>query len=157
MHGHAPEPTLLALFRPRPGLYHGAMRIVCPACIAAYEIPADRLVPGRVVRCARCGTDWTPVPPEPDPSPVPETVPEPPSPPPSPPPDLAPESAPFDARAGSQPQARRRFSALGLAWALSITILLACAWAAYAGRNGIMQAWPPSARAYATLGLAGSH
>lgn len=37
------------------------MRIVCPSCSAAFEVPKTRLAPGQAVRCARCGTDWTPL------------------------------------------------------------------------------------------------
>jgi predicted Zn finger-like uncharacterized protein len=37
------------------------MRIVCPSCDAAYEVPESILAPGkRAVRCVRCGTEWTP-------------------------------------------------------------------------------------------------
>ncbi len=36
------------------------MRIVCPACSAAYEVPDALLGTGRPVRCARCGREWTP-------------------------------------------------------------------------------------------------
>lgn len=36
------------------------MRIACPTCAAAYEVP-DRLLagPARTLRCSRCGTDFT--------------------------------------------------------------------------------------------------
>lgn len=37
------------------------MRITCPDCDAAYDLPDHKLVPGRRVRCARCGQDWVPV------------------------------------------------------------------------------------------------
>lgn len=36
------------------------MRIVCPNCDAAYEVPQTMLAPDRSVRCARCGQDWAP-------------------------------------------------------------------------------------------------
>jgi predicted Zn finger-like uncharacterized protein len=36
------------------------MRIVCPACSAAYEVPDALLGTGRPVRCARCGHEWLP-------------------------------------------------------------------------------------------------
>lgn len=36
------------------------MRVSCPACDAAYEIPDDVLtVGGRRLRCARCAHEWT--------------------------------------------------------------------------------------------------
>jgi len=37
------------------------MRIACPSCSATYEVPDSLVTVGRVVRCARCGGDWTPV------------------------------------------------------------------------------------------------
>lgn len=37
------------------------MRIQCPDCAAAYEVPEAMLVPGRPVRCARCGQRWQPL------------------------------------------------------------------------------------------------
>ena len=36
------------------------MRIVCPACSAAYEVPDGLLGTPRSVRCARCGHEWLP-------------------------------------------------------------------------------------------------
>ena len=127
------------------------MKIVCPACAAAYEIPANRLQPGQVVRCARCGGDWTPLEPEPEPlAAEPEPEPEP-LPPPEPP---APEP-PAPIVATSVPEATRpRVSALAAAWALSIAAVVALVWGAFAGREAVMHAWPPSTRAYAALGLA---
>ena len=38
------------------------MRIVCPACSAAYEVPDALLGSPRPVRCARCGHEWLPQP-----------------------------------------------------------------------------------------------
>ncbi|MBN9561411.1 MAG: zinc-ribbon domain-containing protein [Alphaproteobacteria bacterium] len=38
------------------------MRIVCPACSAAYEVPDALLGSPRPVRCARCGHEWQPEP-----------------------------------------------------------------------------------------------
>ncbi len=81
------------------------MRIACPACAAAYEVP-DRLLagPARTLRCSRCGADFAlprataPEPVAPPPAEV--TAPEPPPPPvvaapepplPSPEPEPAPE------------------------------------------------------------------
>ncbi len=37
------------------------MRIACPSCNAVYQVPDEQLGEGRVVRCVRCGTDWSPV------------------------------------------------------------------------------------------------
>ncbi len=36
------------------------MRIDCPSCGAAYQVPDAVLAARRVVRCARCAKDWTP-------------------------------------------------------------------------------------------------
>jgi hypothetical protein len=54
------------------------------------------------------------------------------------------------AAAPSRPQS---MLTLRLAWAASLLALLLLAGAAYGWRAQIMQAWPPSARAYAILGL----
>ena len=35
------------------------MLITCPSCAAEYNVPAP-VAPGRVVRCARCATEWAP-------------------------------------------------------------------------------------------------
>lgn len=130
------------------------MRIVCPACAAAYEVPVERLVPGRAVRCARCGTDWTPLAAEPERAPAaPELQPEPLPPPPEPEPATA---IPIAASSEAPSRAAGPVSALGVAWAVSILVLLAAAWGAYAERGAVMHAWPPSIRAYAALGLDGS-
>lgn len=52
------------------------MRIVCPGCEAAYEVPEAMLSPGRAVRCARCGRDWVPLPEEERPAATEEPSPE---------------------------------------------------------------------------------
>ena len=36
------------------------MRIECPACAAAYDVPDTLLKPGRPVRCVRCNALWQP-------------------------------------------------------------------------------------------------
>jgi predicted Zn finger-like uncharacterized protein len=36
------------------------MKIVCPSCAAAYEVPESVVASKRAVRCARCGGDWVP-------------------------------------------------------------------------------------------------
>ena len=63
------------------------MRIVCPNCHAAYEVPESLVTGGKAVRCARCGTEWTPAAEAPPP---PEAAPRP-APPEPPPPGHAPE------------------------------------------------------------------
>lgn len=131
------------------------MRIDCPACDAIYEVPQDRLAAGQLVRCARCGNDWMPLPAAPALEPRPE-----------PPLPVAPEPAPLPAQPTSpaviplpaptlerSEAPRSRVTAVSIAWALSVLVLLAALWGMYAGRAAIMQAWPPSVRAYAALGL----
>ncbi len=36
------------------------MRIQCPGCDAAYEVPEAQMRPGRSVRCVRCERQWQP-------------------------------------------------------------------------------------------------
>src|SRR5450432_3525002 len=36
------------------------MRIVCPSCTAAYEVPDRLLGGGKKLRCARCANEWVP-------------------------------------------------------------------------------------------------
>lgn len=130
------------------------MRIQCPSCEAAYDLPQGRVVAGRAVRCARCGTDWTPSPAvepqpaaEPDPPPIEA---------PAPPAAAEPRAALRPAAAA--PRRLRRPSERQLVlggWVLSVAVLLLLGWAAVAWRDGVMRAWPPSERAYAAFGLAG--
>lgn len=141
------------------------MRIVCPACAATYDVPDGRLLPGRVVRCARCETDWAPVaevaaepaPPEakavaPEPVPGPEPVQEAPAVEEEPAPEVVPAAVLPPA-----PSRKRQGIALKVAWALSVAVLLAAVWLGYSAREAVMHAWPPSVRAYAALGLAAKH
>ena len=127
--------------------------------------PDSLVTAGRVVRCARCGGDWTPV--------AAAAAPEP----------EAPEPArrhrrrsslrrprrPGDERCGgavattARPSAMERLAAhaawpqpstrLRLAWAASLVLLVLAAGAAYAWRDQIVAEWPPSAHAYALFGL----
>ena len=96
------------------------------------------------MRCARCGTQWAPVPipppviepvPELQPAPMPISV-EPPSP-------MAPPLA------AKQPVPL----ALLLAWVGSVVVILALLAAAIVWRETVMQHWPPSIRLYSLLGL----
>jgi predicted Zn finger-like uncharacterized protein len=144
------------------------MRIECPSCFAAYVVPDSLVTAGRVVRCARCGDDWTPVAATaaPEPEPVPESEPPPPEPtPPEPPLAPAPVTDPVadPVLATARPSAMERLAAhtawprpsarLRLAWAASLLVLVLAAGAAYAWRGEIVTEWPPSARVYALFGL----
>lgn len=142
------------------------MRITCPTCGAAYDVPAERLARGRTVRCARCASGWVPPvddalpePPPPDPPQVLEPLPAPAMPPgiqaPEPPeaavpnqPEPKPEPLPATAAGGLRQRLR-----IPLAWAASLLLLGAFVWAMIAWRTGVMHAWPPSERLYAALGL----
>lgn len=133
------------------------MRIECPACATAYEVPPDRLAPGQVVRCARCGSDWTPLQPE---TPQPLALPSEPGPIPQPAPiaEPEPEPSPEPEQFSSTPQTRTQDKwPLRLAWLLTLLILAVALASAYQARDRIMQAWPPSTRAYTALGLAPNH
>lgn len=132
------------------------MRIVCPACSAAYDVADALLARGRRVRCVRCGQEWQPEaaraavaePHWPDLGAMPPAPVE---------PDIEYEPAPrftaMDRLASSRAEARRRPLLLLLAWAASIAVLLGLCGAGYAWRAELVQVWPPSARVYSALGL----
>ena len=42
------------------GQHFAAMRIMCPACTASYDVPDALLGGGRSVRCVRCLREWQP-------------------------------------------------------------------------------------------------
>ena len=117
-----------------------AVRITCPSCASEYEVPA--VAPGRPVRCVRCGTEWAPVPamparlePAPEPSRWREPV----------------QEAPVPSRAA--PDRLAEPLPLLLAWVGSGVLLAALVAASIVWRGPIMQAWPPSGRLFAALGL----
>ena len=136
------------------------MRIVCPSCDAAYEVPNARLIPGQPVRCARCGSSWTPVA-----GPQPAATARPPQQPPAGPVPLPqPRPTPSDTQIFSTP---RLFAdtferpgggfaggpAVLAGWVVSVAAVIGMGWAAVTWRYDIMHAWPPSERLYSTLGL----
>ena len=145
--------------------YHDTMRIACPACNATYDVPDTEMRAERVVRCARCGTDWAPVgvvePPalqpmrfEPAPEPEPELgMPEP----------VVPEPARKMALDEEWPSpmpepiapvvARPRPVLLILAWVVSLLVVGGGIGVLGVQRDRVMAAWPPSIRGYAALGL----
>lgn len=129
------------------------MRIVCPSCAAAYDVPDERLHPGQAVRCARCGNDWCPTgamvvappPPEPEPEPQPE---------PEPPPDLPIPPIPFVTPPPDDPPvASALVPMVAAGWVLSFMALAGLTWAMVAWRVEVMRAWPPSERLFALVGL----
>ena len=126
------------------------MRIECPGCAAAYEVPAAQLGPGRVVRCARCDRQWAP-------SGLAE------------PPAIAAVRAastllrasairvpavPCEISAGPVPPHWAR-PTWGIGWAASVLLLVGLAAGSAHWSRAIMQGWPPSIRLYAALGAAG--
>ena len=130
------------------------MRLTCPDCAVVYEVPTDRLRPGRRIRCARCGTTWAPeltladvAPHEPWPQPQQEAeasaVREP-----APMPAAAPGMATALDRLAAAPDLPRARSVAGLraAWAASILLLLCSAAATYVWRTRLVAVWPPAAR-----------
>lgn len=146
------------------------MRIECPRCAARYEV-ADRLIgpAGKSVRCAKCGAVWlaggsaarVPEPPPQWPEPpqrpaVSQTSPAP----------LEPREDPAlaefraaqsakDAAEAARPPSRPRslMPAAILGWVATVAVLGAAAWGAYAHREAVIEAWPPSERVYLALGL----
>ena len=126
------------------------MRIECPGCSAAYDVPQEKLSPGRKVRCARCQTDWVPLEAEParknepaaiEPSVISRDL--------SPPPAVT----AMDRLAREVQPRRSRSGALAAAWFASFVVLAVIAWGAYEWRENIVRAWPASERAYVALGL----
>ncbi len=144
------------------------MRMVCPACSAAYEVPESMLAPGRAVRCARCGNEWVPVavPPPSEPpraSPVP-SLPEPRWPDAEvmeevevePPPSLAPETPQFtamDRLALHRASVADNPFPLRIAWIATLFALLGLVAAAWVWRAELMHVWPASQRLYHALGV----
>jgi predicted Zn finger-like uncharacterized protein len=132
------------------------MRIICPFCEAAYDVPASLIAARRKLRCARCQGDWVAdagIPPEPAEAPPPQVAPPaqplaiPPPPAAITPPErLAPEAEP-------PPRAGVPATLVLAAWVASFAVLGAAGWAAVNWRQPVMRAWPPSVRLYEILGL----
>ncbi len=157
------------------------MRIGCPSCNAVYQVPDEQLVEGRLVRCVRCGTDWSPVVAVPvgdgngaggasvaDPVRAPAMPPEVPTEAlPEPDPDVParrmaldddPVAGPAVTPAVVEPTvtvpARRGGAWLAIAWVASVLAVIGVVAALVVWRDAVMQAWPPSIRAYVGLKLA---
>lgn len=118
------------------------MRLVCPHCTAAYDVPPALVVGRRAIRCARCGEEWA----ERGEAEKPEA-----------PPPVRAVSAPVATPRVDPPIApsRRSTTAIRLAWVVSVLVLVLAGWGAVAWRTEAMHAWPPSQRVYSALGLAG--
>ena len=139
------------------------MRITCPTCDAAYEVP-DKMMGAapRRLRCAKCHEEWLadPSPPimEAPASPAPSSEPQPPvpvmaddMPPPPRQADVHVETLARLPATAAPPVASSRVALA--AWGLSLVVLAVLGAAAFQWRDPIMQAWPPSQRAYAVFGL----
>ena len=126
------------------------MRIVCPSCHAAYDVPDQVVARRRKLRCARCGADFNvagskpAVQPRPAPaqtSDVPRVLAAEPRP--------AAIVDPATVPAPDKPAAR----AIVLAgWVASFALLGVMGWSAVNWRVPIMQVWPAATRVYAALG-----
>lgn len=138
------------------------MRIVCPSCAAAYDVPDARVIPGQPVGCARCGTNWKPVAaaqPAPKPfgpllPPIDAGSPSASNPTPSPSETLLfPPSGSY-AQTFDRPNLSLTADRAVLAgWIVSVAIVIGLCWAALTWRSEIMYAWPPSERLFSALGL----
>ncbi len=126
------------------------MRILCPQCQAAYEVPERLIAGGRLLRCVKCRHEWAEAPP----------ASEPPAPAPSVPPPASPSSAPPPIPAQHRPPQpidpppRREGRALAAAWTASALALVGLIAALLAYQAPITAAWPPMARLYLLLGRA---
>jgi predicted Zn finger-like uncharacterized protein len=127
------------------------MRIVCPACETAYDVPDAVLAPGRTLRCARCRSEWVPVV-----QPIDEAD--------------AGEAPVLVAGQDAAPPDRLQVPVVRVApsadpdwpdgprvaviagWLVSLMLLGGMGYAALAWRQPIEHAWPPAVRAYALLG-----
>jgi predicted Zn finger-like uncharacterized protein len=127
------------------------MRLACPECAAEYEVPADRLKPGKPVRCARCGNKWSPVQ-QPEEFVLPAAA--------AGRPELdadldmaaaVPKVTAMDRLAASPAPIPARRGLTG-AWVLTLVVLAAALAAAIGWRETIVRAWPPSGRLLATTG-----
>lgn len=124
------------------------MNVLCPSCAAQYDVPQSQMARPRLLRCARCSTEWR-VPPAVVPHPVaPEPVTdvlpivEP----------LLPATVQLDAMlplvaAQAKPAGARRGAVLWIVlWLLSLLVIVAGLYAVWHWRGAIGHRWPPSLR-----------
>jgi predicted Zn finger-like uncharacterized protein len=124
-------------------LQWNSMRIACPSCAAEYEVPISRLTAGKLVRCARCGTQWSPVHAAEEVVP-PEVSAEEPAPDTQPPMGASlPEVTAMDRLAAASVPLPGRGRLIG-AWVLTLIVLAGAVAAAVGWRDAIVRAWPPS-------------
>ncbi len=141
------------------------MRIQCPSCETVYNVPDQTVAAGRKVQCAQCGVKWAPAPPPvlpPMPRPAPPVMPAPAVPPPLPATPSFPAIDPAfvispwpviePAPPGSWARRQRPWGLIA-AWAGSLALVAAIVALAIIERGTVMNAWPPSTRLFAMLGL----
>jgi predicted Zn finger-like uncharacterized protein len=116
------------------------MRIACPTCAATYDVSASRLLPGKKIRCARCGGEWL----YSRPAERLELA-EPPG------PEALPPVTAMDRLAASPPPVASS-SKLAAAWMLTLVVLVGAVTATVVWRQAAMRAWPPSALILAPFG-----
>jgi predicted Zn finger-like uncharacterized protein len=117
------------------------MRITCPSCAAAYEVPESRLTPHKKVRCARCGGQWVPDRTAGDagsPEPTRHSLSH------LPAESLPPVTAMDRLAASPSPPPPPTGLLLG-AWVLTAVVLVAALTATVVWREAVIRAWPPSA------------
>lgn len=136
------------------------MRIACPDCSSAYDVPDALIGAGRLLRCSKCAHEWVVTPPggeppggEPPgaempgaekPGAEPATVEPPPA---RQLPLRAPQRVPPGPPQPMLPAQRAgRPLALWGAWAASLLLVAGLAAAIWAARGAIIEAWPPAAR-----------
>ncbi|MGH7040535.1 MAG: zinc-ribbon domain-containing protein [Acetobacteraceae bacterium] len=123
------------------------MRLTCPACSAAYEVSPILLAGRQAVRCARCGHQWSsPVAEERALVPLPIAD--------LPNAEAAPAPANYEWEDRRRPEPRHGRTGLWFAWLLTFVVIAVGVWAGVSFRSEVMLHWPPSARAYAAVGLA---
>jgi predicted Zn finger-like uncharacterized protein len=121
------------------------MILTCPECATRYSVADDSVgAEGRTVRCTNCGLTWRaerqqPLELEPPFTPTPTPVVE----------DLP---RAFRERIAAQHTGRKRARS-GLIWGAGVAAGLALVAGLTLGRDGVVQAWPKTASAYAALGL----
>lgn len=121
------------------------MLVLCPSCAAQYDIPQSQMIRPRLLRCARCNTEWR-VPPavvqaaEAVPDPLPVSLP-------TLPPTIDPAALPMQplVAAPTASSGPRRGAALWIVlWLLSLVVIVAGLYAVWHWRGAIGHRWPPS-------------
>jgi predicted Zn finger-like uncharacterized protein len=128
------------------------MRIVCPSCDVAYDVPDAALTGRPLMRCARCAHEFklpdAPGVAQPPRHDAPPARTEAPTPEPDPP-DAAPPPRAHQPIALSGAGRRRVL----IAWAVSLAVILLAIGLGVSYRRPVMHAWPASIRLYAVFGM----